>query len=338
VENVETIRSRLYDQPQEQSFGRVEVTMKADAGQAKKRISISKFGCCGTVTLWAALLLALPSCVKVSEPAGPPPDLSRCTRAEIRYRPSILEYVFPNVSERENLLSPAELQYLQSLKTIVSTDREQIKALARKIALGSCYEPGKGAIGVPFTFYVVCYQNGERLTPFTIVGSDTVATEDGQWFRYRQDVDLLATLHALTPQIRPFQWRMTCAGRLGGLRANLSLFLRDTGAYPAPNKWCDAIAQVHRTWQDDEEDISRSFKCPSAGRGRSHYAMNPHCEPNTPSDTVLFFETKAGWNQHGGPELFTFDNHDPRGGCVKLNDGTVKFIRTEEELAQLRWK
>jgi hypothetical protein len=29
---------------------------------------------------------------------------------------------------------------------------------------------------------------------------------------------------------------------------------------------------------------------------------------------VLLFETKAGWNQHGGPELFTFDNHDPKGG------------------------
>jgi hypothetical protein len=36
--------------------------------------------------------------------------------------------------------------------------------------------------------------------------------------------------------------------------------------------------------------------------------------------------------------LFTFDNHEPRGGCVLLNDGTVKFVRTKEELAQLRWK
>jgi hypothetical protein len=53
---------------------------------------------------------------------------------------------------------------------------------------------------------------------------------------------------------------------------------------------------------------------------------------------VLLFETKAGWNQYGGSELFTFDNHEPRGGCVLLNDGTVKFIRTTEELRQLRWK
>jgi len=40
----------------------------------------------------------------------------------------------------------------------------------------------------------------------------------------------------------------------------------------------------------------------------------------------------------GGPELFTFDNHEPRGGYVLLNDGTVKFIRTQEELNSLRWK
>jgi hypothetical protein len=66
--------------------------------------------------------------------------------------------------------------------------------------------------------------------------------------------------------------------------------------------------------------------------------MNRDCEPTSPGDTVLLFETTAGWNQHGGPELFTFDNHDPKGGCVLLNDGTVKFVRTKEELAQLRWK
>jgi len=78
--------------------------------------------------------------------------------------------------------------------------------------------------------------------------------------------------------------------------------------------------------------------CPSASRGKNHYAMNPNCKPDSPSDMVLLFETKAGWNQHGGPELFTFDNHDPKGGCVLLNDGTVKFIRTIEELRQLRWE
>jgi len=78
--------------------------------------------------------------------------------------------------------------------------------------------------------------------------------------------------------------------------------------------------------------------CPSVSQDLSTYAMNPNCKFNSAGDTVLLFETKAGWNQHGGPELFSFDNHDPKGGCVLLNDGTVKFVRTKEELQQLRWK
>jgi hypothetical protein len=86
------------------------------------------------------------------------------------------------------------------------------------------------------------------------------------------------------------------------------------------------------------DNIKMPHKCPSASEGKSHYAMNPNCKFDSPSDTVFLFEAKEGWNQHGGPELFTFDNHDPRGGCVLLNDGTVRFIRTTEELQQLRWK
>ncbi len=42
----------------------------------------------------------------------------------------------------------------------------------------------------------------------------------------------------------------------------------------------------------------------------SDYAMNPNCREDSPKDVVFLFESKPGWNQHGGPELFTFDNHD----------------------------
>ena len=66
--------------------------------------------------------------------------------------------------------------------------------------------------------------------------------------------------------------------------------------------------------------------------------MNRHCREDSSEDMVFLFESKPGWNQHGGPKLFTCDNHDPKGGCVLLNGGTVKFIRTEAELKQLRWK
>jgi len=86
------------------------------------------------------------------------------------------------------------------------------------------------------------------------------------------------------------------------------------------------------------EHTVKAYQCPGAGEGRCHYAMNSNCGADSPGEMVLLFETKAGWNQHGGPELFTFDNHDAQGGCVLLNDGTVKFIRTEQELHTLHWK
>ena len=110
--------------------------------------------------------------------------------------------------------------------------------------------------------------------------------------------------------------------------------------YVLPHEWCDAIMHTYRNAGLSDEDANiKPFKCPSGGDARhSSYAMNSRCQPDSPRDTVLLFETKAGWNQHGGRELFTFDNHDPKGGLVLLNDGTVKFIRTEEELKQLRWK
>ena len=109
--------------------------------------------------------------------------------------------------------------------------------------------------------------------------------------------------------------------------------------YPMPRSWCDAMEALYG-WHTSETYLShmKAHVCPGVNEGRSTYAMNPNCKYDSSPDTVLLFETKAGWNQYGGPELFTFENHDPKGGCVLLNDGTVKFIRTKEELRQLRWK
>jgi prepilin-type processing-associated H-X9-DG protein len=65
--------------------------------------------------------------------------------------------------------------------------------------------------------------------------------------------------------------------------------------------------------------------------------MNPDCEPNSPADLVLLFETKGGWNQYGGPELLTLDNHKGEGANVLFNDGHVKFIKPDE-VGKLKWK
>jgi len=104
--------------------------------------------------------------------------------------------------------------------------------------------------------------------------------------------------------------------------------------YPPPDKWCDML--VKYTGEDE-----KMFKCSSATQSgntkRSHYAMNPNCKPDSPPDVVLLFETKGGWNQFGGPELLTTENHDGKGCNITFNDGSVNFVKTEE-LTELKWK
>jgi len=62
----------------------------------------------------------------------------------------------------------------------------------------------------------------------------------------------------------------------------------------------------------------------------------------TPDFSPDFSESRPGWNQHGGPELFTTGNHKPGGGLVLFMKGedelTVRFIRRQEDVRKLRWK
>jgi prepilin-type processing-associated H-X9-DG protein len=51
---------------------------------------------------------------------------------------------------------------------------------------------------------------------------------------------------------------------------------------------------------------------------------------------VLLFESDAGWNSAGGPELLTTEHHSGEGCNVLFADGHVSFIRTEE-LSDLKW-
>jgi len=100
------------------------------------------------------------------------------------------------------------------------------------------------------------------------------------------------------------------------------------GRYPDPNQWCDLI-------ESSDELYAGVFKCPAADDGRCHYAMNPYCEPNSPGDTVLVFETHDGWNQYGGPELLCLDRHRGLANVV-FNDRHVEFVRPQD-INDLNW-
>ncbi|MHC4110715.1 MAG: hypothetical protein ACYSUY_06555 [Planctomycetota bacterium] len=125
--------------------------------------------------------------------------------------------------------------------------------------------------------------------------------------------------------------KVVCGSKLYGLgRAIMSYVSDHDGKYPPSDKWCDLLIE--------HPDISEGvFVCRSAVEGRCHYAMNPNAEQNSPNDVVLLFETKGGWNQFGGPEILTFENHKGKGCNVLFNDLHVRFVK-KEQLSELKWE
>ncbi len=277
--------------------------------------------------------------------AHDPPDLTSCTKVEIQFQPSMLDYYFPYAGQ-QSLLSPEEIRHLRTVRTVVLEDKEGLKAIINDIGNGT---PTIGGITRQRNVaYVVCYDGIKHLMSFPIYNNlDSLVVNRTYLFTRKEGFQ---SLKVATPQIKLIDFRIRCAANLKDLWNRFQLYYKaeknrtkDSSGktdieYPIASKWCDVMFAAFKSIGMNDYWNMRPHICPSAGEGKCHYSMNPNCRVDSPAEIVLLFETKAGWNQHGGPELFTFDNHDPKGGCVLLNDGTVKFIRTREELRQLRWK
>lgn len=142
-----------------------------------------------------------------------------------------------------------------------------------------------------------------------------------------------------------FVWTPTCKERyrpsrtivcLGNLR-QLGLCLRmyadeHEGRYPPAERWCDVLVAEY----GEHKDFNDVFRCPGDREGPCSYAMNPNADPNGAGDVVLLFESKPGWNQHGGPELLTTENHKGQGCSVSFVDVSGRFVKADE-VAQLKW-
>jgi hypothetical protein len=139
--------------------------------------------------------LSIPYEEKYDRPEISPPDLSRCTRLDIRYQPSVLDYFFPSPNERV-VMSTQEAESLRSAQNIIVEDREHIQAVAHEIA-------EKGLIGgivvERSTARVVCHRDDERLASFTIYDDRAIVTEDEQCIRYSTG---LPTLMSFDAQVR----------------------------------------------------------------------------------------------------------------------------------------
>ena len=102
--------------------------------------------------------------------------------------------------------------------------------------------------------------------------------------------------------------------------------------FPPAATWCDAI-------QSGASGLN-AFQCPARSDLRCGYAYNAALAGKTKfevaPDTVLLFESDAGWNQAGGPTVAIAAPRHSGSLTVVLVDGSVRQV-TRGDLSTLRW-
>ncbi len=145
---------------------------------------------------------------------------------------------------------------------------------------------------------------------------------------------LMGILFPALARTRQLALRVHCAANMSTIGKAMLIYANDfDDKFPISSKWCDLLIE--------HADVTPStFRCKGAHEGPCNYAINKNIENfnsgNAPHDMVAFFETKPGWNQVGGPELLSTENHQGEGCNVLFIDNHVLFIKTKD-LKNLKW-
>ena len=135
-------------------------------------------------------------------------------------------------------------------------------------------------------------------------------------------------------KIRQTAYRLVCGTNMSQLGMEMLVYTNDNDDnFPTPSEWCDLMIKHTNT----KPSILR---CKGATKGPCNYAINKNiekCGLKASPNMVVLFETYPGWNQSGGPEILTTDNHKGEGCNVLLMDGHVEFVKTED-LKDLKWE
>ncbi len=148
---------------------------------------------------------------------------------------------------------------------------------------------------------------------------------------------IVLTIGILRPELLPIKQlspRTTCSTNMSGLGNAMLIYAIDhDDKFPISSKWCDLLIE--------HTDVTPStFRCKGTRKGPCNYAINRNIEKYniySPPDMVALFEAHPGWNQSGGPELLSTENHKGEGCNVLFMDSHVEFVRTKD-LDKLRWK
>jgi competence protein ComGC len=101
---------------------------------------------------------------------------------------------------------------------------------------------------------------------------------------------------------------------------------------PSAVNWCDAIQGYVQS--------PKPFQCAADPSLRCAFAYNRKLDGLKEGDidpqTVLFFESSAGWNAAGGRELFNAHKHSRTRIVVGFADGSVQQL-PRSQLETLRW-
>ena len=129
---------------------------------------------------------------------------------------------------------------------------------------------------------------------------------------------------------------LLCGSNLSSLGKALYVSTNDyDGKYPTADKWCDLLVMNYEVRLE-----LLVCKGSDAKIGESSYALNKNIagkkSSEIPSDIVLLFETKKGWNQVGGSELLNTENHEGKGCWILFNDMHAEFVKAER-LGELKW-
>jgi len=144
---------------------------------------------------------------------------------------------------------------------------------------------------------------------------------------------LMGIMMPALARVRQIAFRTVCATNMSGLGKAMLIYAGDYDEkYPTPSKWCDLLVEYC--------DVSeKTLLCKGAPEGPCNYAMNKNIEEfgtDAPPDMVLLFETEPGWNQFGGPEILTTENHGGEGCNIVYVDLHTEWVKTKN-LKDLKW-